>query len=63
MRCPSCGRPLNKAEQLWLTTHGGKQCSHCRAGAQLPRRGRGQHLHPSQKKGISARRGDRRLTD
>ena len=35
MRCPSCGRKLNKAEQLWTATHGGRQCSHCWAGVQF----------------------------
>jgi hypothetical protein len=44
MRCPSCGRKLNKAEQLWTATHGGRQCSHCWAGVQFlphPQRGHG----------------------
>lgn len=45
MRCPSCGRKLNKAEQLWTSTHGGRQCYHCWAGVQfLPHADRG-HGH------------------
>lgn len=62
MRCPSCGRKLNKVEQLWTATHGGKQCCHCWAGVQFPRYPGRAHLHPAgQKKGTSGRRNDRRL--
>lgn len=61
MRCPNCGRQLNRAEQLWLATHGGKQCGHCWAGVQFRRPGR-EHLHPSgSKMKMRGRRGDRRL--
>lgn len=61
MRCPSCGRKLNKAEQLWTKTHGGRQCPQC-AGAQfLGHPGRSHPHAQGQKKGSRARRGDRRL--
>ena len=62
MRCPSCGRKLNKAEQLWTATHGGRQCSHCWAGVQfLPHPERGHRQRAEAKSKMRARRGDRRL--
>jgi len=62
MRCPSCGRKLNKAEQLWTATHGGRQCYHCWAGVQfLPHADRGHGHHRDAKTKMRARRGDRRL--
>lgn len=62
LRCPSCGRKLNRAEQLWLRTHGGRQCSHCSAGAQFARVAGQSGPHAAgAKKGARARRGDRRL--
>ncbi len=63
VKCPTCGRKLTRAEQLWTATHGGKQCLYCRAGGQFgERRGR-EHLHSSRlKKGSHRQRADRRLT-
>ena len=62
MRCPSCGRKLNKAEQLWTSTHGGRQCYHCWAGVQfLPHAERGHGRHRDAQAKLRARRGDRRL--
>ncbi len=63
VKCPSCGRKLTRAEQLWTATHGGKQCPYCRAGGQLGARRVREHLHSSGvKKGSRRRRSDRRLT-
>lgn len=62
MRCPSCGRKLNRAEQLWMATHGGRECYHCRGGVKLLRPNAREPLHA---RGCEARmrvrRGDRRL--
>jgi len=62
MKCPNCGRTLNKAEQLWTLTHGRKQCPNCWAAVRLATPRQRQHLHSSKvKKGAHGRRGDRRL--
>ncbi len=63
VKCLTCGRSLNRAEQLWTATHGGKQCPHCRAGGQLGARRVREHLYSSRlKKGSHRQRADRRLT-
>ncbi|HKZ52535.1 MAG TPA: hypothetical protein VJ085_04560 [Candidatus Acidoferrales bacterium] len=62
MRCPNCGKQLNKAEQLWTLTHGRKQCPNCWAAVRFAARPGEQHVHSSKtKKGAHGRRGDRRL--
>lgn len=62
MRCPSCGRKLNRAEQLWIATHGGQECQHCWGGIQFLRSNPREQLRaPVQSKHVKARRGDRRL--
>jgi phage FluMu protein Com len=62
MKCPNCGKQLNKAEQLWTLTHGRKQCPNCWAAVRLAARPGHEHLHSSKvKKGQKGRRGDRRL--
>ncbi len=62
MRCPGCGRKLNKAEQLWMSTHGGQQCYRCWAGVQFLSHPGRSHPHPAgPKRGTRGRRGDRRL--
>lgn len=62
MRCPSCGRKLNRAEQLWMATHGGQECQHCWGGVQLLRPNTREQLRGrSRGARMRARRGDRRL--
>jgi len=62
MRCPACGRKLNRAEQLWMATHKGGQCYRCWTGVQfLAHPERGHRFHASAKGKPRARRGDRRL--
>lgn len=62
MRCPTCGRKLSKAEQLWTTTHGGRQCYHCWIGVKfLPHPERDRRRPAIPKKVMRTRRGDRRL--
>ncbi|HXE75300.1 MAG TPA: hypothetical protein VNN18_06670 [Candidatus Xenobia bacterium] len=60
MRCPSCGRKLNRAEQLWLATHGSRECPHCWGGVPLLRPDA--HAHPhGRRERARVRRGDRRM--
>ncbi|MGH9777741.1 MAG: hypothetical protein ACRD5I_04950 [Candidatus Acidiferrales bacterium] len=62
MRCPSCGRKLNRAEQLWTATHGGQECSHCWGRVRLLRPPVREQLHSRGREArMRARRGDRRL--
>ncbi len=62
MRCPSCGRKLNRAEQLWMATHGGQECQHCWGEVQLLRPTLREQSHTRARNGrLRAKRGDRRL--
>jgi hypothetical protein len=62
MRCPSCGRKLNRAEQLWMATHGGQECQHCWGGVQLLRPSPRERPYARDRNlRMRTRRGDRRL--
>ncbi len=62
MRCPSCGRKLNRAEQLWMATHGGRECSRCWGSVRLLRPNSQEQVRPrGRQERARMRRGDRRL--